>query len=120
MIVAAGAGHGHAQNASRQDIDPIIHDIMGVVNEMIPDGKKTHGSKGPAVRTQIQLIRSQLLNNETVDRQILVEGPHHVIAIGIGPRIGFLLKENVALIVRVTRDVQPMASPTFAIVRRPE
>ncbi len=64
-----------------------------------------------------QLVAGQLLHDELVERLVSIESANHVIAIaeGLGPGNVLLVK---ALRVCVARHVEPVASPTLAVVRR--
>ena len=59
-----------------------------------------------------------MLANELVKRQILVEGGDDVVAVFVRLRDGII--GGVAAGVRVARDIEPVAAPAFAILRRGE
>ncbi len=65
-----------------------------------------------------QLIARQLFLHEAVERLVAVEGTHDVIAVapGVGPHLVVL----VPVALGVARDVEPVATPALAVVRRRE
>src|SRR5690606_27210337 len=75
---------------------------------------------GFAIVTEVELVGGELLDDESVERKILVERADDVIAIRVGERILALRREDVAAGVRVARDIEPMARPSVAVARRGE
>jgi len=68
-----------------------------------------------ALRRASEFIAGELFGDKPVERLVRVEGTDDIIAIlvGVGARrIGVA----VAVRIRVTRDVEPMAAPAFAVV----
>ena len=121
VIVAPGTaerqpheGGAHHVSDVVQQLLPPLHQVAGVVfvGEMAIEA-------GRHQRLRIireHLVTRQLLLDETVVRLVLIEALNHVVAIApdIGPRfIGFE-----ALAIGIARQIEPMARPAFAIVRR--
>jgi len=79
-------------------------------------GEEADGRQRVLIRAERQPVGGKLLQNELVVRQVLIEGPDDVIAIGVGPGEVRLLKEHVPLGVRVAGDIEPVAAPAFAVV----
>ena len=122
VVVAARASRGQAHQTATHHVDTVVDHVIVIAEEAPADGEKTHRRERTIViRVHAQLIRRELLDDELVERQILVEGAHHPVAKGVGERIArFLVAADVAFGVRVARHVEPVAAPAFAVVWRGE
>ena len=49
MIVTTGTSHGQAEKTSRDNVDPIVDDVMVIVQIASPDRQKTHGCQSRIV-----------------------------------------------------------------------
>src|SRR5262249_33013986 len=117
MIVAAGACDGEPQEASRDDVDTVVENVVRVAPEVPADRQKPARGTWPLVRSQRQLVGGELLQNELVVRQVVVERANHPVAVSVRPGITGFLEEYISLVVGIARDVQPVAPPTLAVVR---
>ena len=118
MFVAAGAGNGEPHQAACGHVDAVIKDVMDVAGKPRAQREEAQGRERGLVILQIQLIGGELLDDEPVKWLILVERANDVIAIGPGPRKRFLLEKNIALVVRIAGDIQPVTRPVLAVLRR--
>ena len=115
MIVAAGAGHGHALGAAHHDVDAVVDDVGDAVEEAAAEGQEAEGGEVAIIlRVLGDLVGRDLEPQELVVRQILVERIHHPVAVGVGVRVATFLLEDIAFRVGVARDVEPVAGPAFA------
>ena len=105
MVVASRTTDRQPEQPARDHINAIIHLVMHVAHEVTAERQKSHCRQRAFVITQRQLIGSQLLHDEPIERQVFIEGADHVVAIRVAPRIVLVLEEDVALRVRIPRDV---------------
>ena len=91
---------------------------MDVAGKPRPEREKTQRGQRRFILTEIELVGGELLNNELGKRLVLIQRADNVVAIRPRPREFLFLKKNVALVVRVTRDIEPMPRPMLAIARR--
>ena len=123
VIVTARAGDGQAEKAFRHHVNPVVDHVLLHSHEAFTHGEKAKCGeiRGIGFRGG-QFIRRELFDDEDVVRLIVVEAPDDVIA--IRPRIRtarvFALAAYHAFRVAVTRHVEPVAAPAFAVVRRCE
>ena len=131
MIVAASAlNRDTAERVERSGDHIIAVQIAGHlavdfgfrhfdVSDEVPwsSGDKTESQDSIGL-TGKQRIAGNLFLHETSVRFVVVERADHVIAVrpGIGTQFVFIIAAGVG----VADDVQPVASPTFSILRRTE
>ena len=121
MVVTARARHRQPHRATRADVDAVVNDVVLVVDETATERQESQRGDWTVVVTKWQFIGGDLLNDELVIRQIFIERADDVIAIGVRIRKArFFVAADVTLGVRVTRHVEPMPRPTFAVLRRGE
>src|SRR5439155_19702892 len=70
------------------------------------------------VLAQRQTVGRQLLEDKFIVRQIVVEGPNHIVAISVGIRKAALLVENVTFGVSIAGHVEPVSAPALAVLAR--
>ena len=123
VVVAAGAADGQAQQPTRDDIDLVVEFLLPR-HPKSPPGERQESERRQIARIVArQPIRRQLLQEEPIVGQILVEGPHHPIAIGVGvgePGLQIAPRVDHPNRVRVARQVEPVASPPFPVMRAGE
>ena len=119
VVVAAGAGDRQAQQAAGRRVDLVV-DVVVVVVELAARRQKAERGQGVLVVASIlrQAVGGQLLGDELVVRQIAVERPNDVVAVGVGIRKPPLLGEGVALGIGVAGHVEPVPAPALAIMGR--
>ena len=83
VVVAAGAGDAQAHQAAGDDVDPVVDDLVLVVEEPAADGQEAERGEGPLVVAQGEAVGGDLLDDEAVVRLVLVERPDDVVAIGV-------------------------------------
>ena len=119
MIVTTRARHGEAHQAAGDDVNPVINDFILPIQKTPTQSQKPHGRQRPFIFTQFKVIGSQLLNDKLIERQILIERAHYIIAVGVGIGIDSIATaKSVAARIRVSRHIQPMPRPAFTVMRR--
>ena len=121
VVVATGAGDGEAEEALGGGVDAFVDGVVGVL-EALADGDEAERGEARVVLGQVrQAVGGELLDDELVVRLVGVEGVDDVIAVGPGSVEGLDGAVTLeALGVGVTRGVEPVAGPAFAVVRRSE
>ena len=137
MVVALGAGDGHAHQRGTQHSDLLSDDLVlrqlrivhgvaraigshaqeGGGNELVGALRIEHRLLVIAMRRACQFIAGNLLLDELVPWLVVVHRANDVVAIAPGIRphaVGF----REAIRVCVTHHIQPMPCPAFAIVFR--
>ncbi len=114
VVVAAGAGHRHRLEAAEGHVDAIVDDVGLVVEEAAAEGEEAHRREVARVVPAQRLIGGELGEDELVVGQVVVEGAHHPVAVGVAVGVAALFLEDVAFGIRIARDVQPVARPAFA------
>src|SRR6185503_19675805 len=120
-VMAARAGNGQSEELLRHHINPIVDDVVRHAHETITNRKKAKRRKITLVLGGSgQLVSGKLLDDEDIVRLVFVETANHIIAISPCKRIIRVLAvaSNLAFGVAVASRVQPVPSPTFAILRR--
>ena len=119
MIVTTRARHGQCHCAAHQDVDAIIDDVWLVVEKAPAQRQEAERRQRTFVFAEIKLVGGNLLNEKLVVGQVFIESTDDIIAIGV--RIGkapFLIAGQITFGVGITRDIEPVPSPTFAVLRR--
>src|SRR5579863_1653226 len=111
VIVAAGAGDAQSQQPSRDDVDAVIDDVLGFVAEASTNSQESHRRQRAVILPEVELIGGELFEDETIEREILVERVDDVIAIGIRKWVPPLFGEDIAFRVRIAGDIEPVPSP---------
>ena len=119
VIVAAGTATVSPIRPRDHHIDAIVDDVVRVVHEVAADVRNPSAASVLGSSSG-NLIGGQLFQHEAVVGQIAIEGIDHVIAVGERPRVALVFEEDVALVVRVTGDVEPVPGPALAVTRRSE
>ena len=115
VIVATGAGDGEAQCAAGDDVDAVVDDVVGDAEEAPAAGDESQGGEVGGIGGN-QLIGRQLQHQKSVVGQVGIEGMDDPVAVGgCVNEAGFFASVDVALGVGVAGDVEPMASPAFAV-----
>ena len=113
--MAAGARHGQALRAAHDDVDAVVDDVRGAIEEATAERQEAERGEVPvALRVLDELVRGDLQAHELVIGQVLIEGVHHPVTIGVGVRVAAFFLEYVTLRVGVAGDVEPVAGPAFA------
>ena len=124
MVVAPGAVDGHAEHAASdrgQDIVQIVVPPLRVVllaEVHARPGSEKAGGDERLVGHVIQLVARDLLAQELGVRLVLVERVDDVVAVAPGVYSDVVLLETVG--VGVAGDVEPVAAPALAVMRRVE
>ena len=115
VIVATGAGDGEAQGAAGDDVDAVVDDVVGDAEEAAAAGDEPQGGEVGGIGRN-QLVSGELKQEESVVGQVGVEGVDDPVTVGgCVDEAGFFASVDVALGVGVAGDVEPMASPAFAV-----
>ena len=119
VVVAAGAGHREALGATHDDIDAVVDDVRGAVEEAASEGQEAERGEVTVVFGVLgDLVCGDLQTQELVVGSIVVEGVHHPVAIGVGVRVASFFLEDVPFGVGVAGDIQPVSCPALAESRR--
>ena len=118
VVVAAGARHAEPEEAACDDVDPVVDDVVLPVHEAPADREEAHRREGLApLRRQVEPVGGDLLEDEAVERHVVVEGVDDVVAIRVGVGVaGVAVAGEVAGGVGVAGDVEPVPRPAFAVV----
>ena len=143
VVVAAGALDGQAHRAARHHVNAVVNNLVREADEAAADGEETQRRQvgafwvlsfgfwvdgvrsdfaNPELRTRNpepnKLVAGYLKLEEAVVGQVGVERVDDPVAVGVGVRVEALLAGvDVALGVRVARDVEPVTRPALAVVR---
>ena len=115
VVVAAGAGDREAEQAAGHDVDPVVEDVLLVVEEPPADRQEAERRERPRVVAARQAIGGDLLGDEAIVGDVVVEGPDHVVAIGVRIGIPALFHEDVALRIGITGHIEPVPPPALAV-----
>ena len=118
VVMAPGAADGQTEQPPADQVDPIVDDLVLIVEEPAADREETHRRQRARVSPQVELVGGDLLKQEPVEGHVRVEGPDHVVAVGVGEGVFSFLREDIALGVGVSGHVQPVPAPPFAVERR--
>ena len=129
MIVAARAGERESQKSASGHVNLVIHNVgqhlflVGVPCAPFADGHHAGGNHFARIKRGWligrQNVTGNLLRDELVIRQIAVEGVYDPVAIPI--RLGHVrFAADAARIERVgvANDIEPVAAPALAVMRR--
>ena len=126
VVMAARAGDGQAEEGLGRRVDALIDGVMDVV-EALADGDEAEGGEAGIVGRDVgDAVGGELLDDELVVRLVLVHRVDDVVAVGPGVGVAVVAEEAVALVdlqaarVGVTRGVEPVTGPAFAVMRRGE
>ena len=114
MVVAAGTGHGQPHQPARDNVNPVVNDVVDIVAKAAADREKAHRGQVAPVGN-VQQVGGQLLAEELVVRAIFVQGPDDVVAIGVGIRKTTVFGEDVPLGVGIAGHVQPVTPPALPV-----
>ena len=123
VVVAASAGDGHSEKALRHGVDPVVDDVVVVV-EPLANGEEAEGGEREIVLAHArEPVGGELFEDEPVVGLVGVERLDDVVA--IRPRAGVAVVLAVAVDVPpdgvgVAGRVEPEAAPTLAVMRRCE
>ena len=132
MVVAAGAGDGHAEKRLAEHVDLVV-DAVGLIGAGI-DGRVLGFAQPPeaggedrfvekemrplfgAAARAGQQVAGQVLADELIVGHVVIESADQVVA--ILPGVGNCKVELVALRLGVAHHVEPMPRPALAIMGR--
>ena len=121
MIVAAGAAYGHAEEAVGGGDDEVVEFVKAglFVFDIVfrAEAEEAGGDPGVGV-VRVEFVAGELFLQETIEGFVGVEGVDDVVAIAEG--VVAVAVELVAAGVGIADDVEPVASPAFAVVGRGE
>ena len=124
VVVAAGAGDGHAEEGFRHHVEAVVHavalvlaDVHGRMHFLAeePEAGAEDGFVAAGVGVQAGLrdeVAGEVLDDELVVRHVGVEGADDVVAVVVGVRDDWL--ELVTARLGVTDEVEPVACPALA------
>ena len=93
VVVAAGAGDRQAEQAAADDVDPVVDDVVLVVQEPPADASGTPcAASGPGSSPRSSWSAASCSTQEPVEGQVVVERPDDVVAVGVGEGILPLLR----------------------------
>src|SRR5258706_13539886 len=117
MVMAAGTGDGHPHHAACDDINPIVNDVVDIIDEAAAKRQIPEGGEGTFVAVMREQICGDLLLEELVVRQVFVESADDVIPIRVRVRVMAVLFADVAASVGVAGNIKPVPTPTLAVLR---
>ena len=119
MIMTTGTGDRQTQESARYRIDLIVDNVVDIVVIHSPECQESHRRQPPRLHGRLDQVGSQLLADELVKGGILIQGPNHIVTIGIRIRPHSVVAIHQHSIFRVGKsgDIQPVSSPAFAITR---
>ena len=120
MIVTAGANHRQPHQATGHHVDPVIDLLLGAPQKAWPHREKTQRCQRRIVRLQAQQVRCDLLADKLTVGFVFVEGTDDIVAVCPGERVAEIHRGEEILRVRIACDVQPVAPPALAEMRRGE
>ncbi len=124
VVVATGASDGHAEKGAAHRVhlfvDNVAAHLVGVIasEHFGSDRKKTQPDGLGTFFGEVyggEEVAGQLLDDESLEGFIIVEGGDDVIAVAPGGRMGDVFVHAIG--VGVAGDVEPVLSPAFAVVR---
>ena len=115
VVVTARARNGQPHQPARRHVDAVIENVVDVPRKPRAEREKAEGRQRRFIFAEVELVGGELLDDELVERLVVIQRTDNVVAIRPRPRESFFLKKNIALVVRVTRDIEPMARPMLAV-----
>ncbi len=116
VIVATRALNRESEGAAGDDVDAVIDDVVGDSQETPAAREESHGGEVGGIGLN-ELVGGDLEEEEAIVGHVLVEGLDDPVAVGGGmDEEAFLAGVHVALGVGVAGDVEPVATPSFAVV----
>ena len=128
MVVATGAAERHAHERAAQRVELFVDDVHLHLTPVILGQHfcaNAQEAGGDVARVpcrfrlftgRLQQVARDLFPDELIVRLVLVERVNDIVAVAECVDIGQVFVEPVAI--GITRDVEPVASPFFAVVRR--
>ena len=91
-----------------------------LLSNALAQGQEPHRGQPPGLVLGRDRVGGELLVDEPIEAEVLVERPDDVIAIGVGERADPVVAEHqhAVLGVGVAGDVEPVAAPPLAVMRR--
>ena len=120
VLVAPRTADRETKQATADQVDPVVDDLVLIVEKPAPDGEKAHRCQRSGVGTQLKLVGGYLLNHELFERDVGIKCPDHVISVSISKWVFSLVGEDVALGIGVVRHIEPVPAPALAIEGRGE
>ena len=107
MVVASCATYSQPHQTSCHDVHLVVPSVVRVAVEKPAEGKESQSSHTPRFFCRSNFVCGDLIGNKTIIRNILVEGPYHVVAIGVcvGPHSFRAESQHQVFGVRVTSYV---------------
>ena len=119
MIVAARTRDREAHEAAADEVDAVVDDVVLIIEEAASERQESH--RGEIARIVFRdEVGGELRDDELIVGHVVVERADDPVAKRVCERVFPLLLEDVALRVRVARDVEPVTAPAFAVARRGE
>ena len=119
MIVASRATDGKPHRAARDHINPVVNDVVLIFQKPPAQRQETQRRERTFIFAGCEPVGGDLFNQKLVVRFVLVESADDIIAVGVRKSKASLLAANeITLGVSVTRHIQPVSSPAFAIMGR--
>ena len=119
VVVATGARDCQAEKGLRGHVNAVVDDLVGIPVEVVAYREKAQRRQGALVAAAVQLVGSELFQDEPVVGLVVVERFDDVIPVGPRIRVNGTLAAAIklALRVRVSRHVEPMPTPALAVMR---
>ena len=90
---------------------------MEIVHEPAAKRQEAECRQGPSILTQRKPVGGDLFDQEPIERQVVIKRADDVIAVGVGPVEVRILEEDIAPGIGIASDVEPVARPSFSIMR---
>ena len=128
MVVAAGASKRHAHEGASQRVELFVDDVHLHLPPVIlgehfgPNAEETGGNVARVpcrfrfVSERLQQVAGNLFPDKLVVRLVLVERINDIVAVAECVDVGEVFVEAIA--VGIAGDVEPVATPFFAVMRR--
>ncbi len=118
VVVTAGANHRQPHQSTGHHVDPVIDLLLGAPQKTRPHREKTQSCQRRIVRLQAEQIRCDLFADKLTVGFVIIEGTDHIVTVSPGKGVAEIHRREEILRVRIARDVQPVAPPAFAEMRR--
>ena len=121
VVVAAGAADGQAHECFRRRLEHVVESVEFrepfVVRFIVPHAEsiKPGGDQAFVVHVR-QLVPGNLLKHESVIRLVIIKGADDIVA--VFPDEWLFVVALVAVGLCKTHDIEPMATPAFAVLRQ--
>ena len=117
MIVTSSTRNGQAKEASRDNVDLVVDNVVGIA-ELHANRKKAQRRELLSVISETKLIGGELLGDKLIVGQVSIERVDDVVAVRVGKRKLFKSDRRTTVRVGVPSDIQPMPTPMLAVSPR--